>query len=296
MDDFNAHIKYRQLKAFSLVIELGSFKAAADYMSITQPSLSALVKELENDLGLELVDRTGRRLAATQAGQAFFEEIRAALEHIETAYRYAREVSAGNVGKLSLAVLPSTVSGVVVSVLSEFRRRHPLIKIHLTECSPLRLWDSVRHGQVEIGLGTPPVELPEIDFVSIYTDELLVYVPKGHHLLSGEVTWASLESQDLIVLAGGEFTRTALSSNRVNVTPIIEVDQGTTALAMVKAGLGIAVLSSSIIPKGDDSVHALRIRGQPALRPIGVLRRRNSMPTTIALAFIELLRDEVGRH
>src|SRR5690606_17927902 len=101
------NIKYRQLKGFVFAAELGSFKAAANALSITQPSFSMLMKELEDTLGLALFERTARKCELTQAGHMFLRDIPDVLAQLEQSYRRMTDMAQGHGGSLSIATLGS---------------------------------------------------------------------------------------------------------------------------------------------------------------------------------------------
>src|SRR5437868_4913579 len=100
------NIKYRQLRGFADLAESGSFKAAADKLSVTQPSLSTLIKELENDLGVTLVARAPGSATLSEAGSEFYEQIKGSLGQLEKAYAFAKAAGKGEYGRLRVATLP----------------------------------------------------------------------------------------------------------------------------------------------------------------------------------------------
>ncbi|MDB5942336.1 MAG: LysR family regulatory protein [Ramlibacter sp.] len=285
-----AHIKYRQLKAFALVVELGSFKAAADRLAVTQPSLSALVKDLEEDLGVALLERSTRSCRTTPAGAGFYDEIKGAVDHLEDAYEHAREIGAGNRGKLSLAALPSLCSGLIVDKLAQFQRLHPGVRISLSERGHEQIQDAVRRADVEFGVGSMLRASPELSFEPVFSDHLMIVAPLGHPVLKLKPAWKSLARFPLVYMMAGPAEH-GLRAGNAQVEPVFEVEQASTALAMVRQGMGVTVLPSSIVPNlVTDGLACVPIVGKFTTRQLGIIRRRNSRPSASAAAFAQLLR------
>jgi DNA-binding transcriptional LysR family regulator len=285
-----SHIKFRQLKALSLVIELGSFKAAADRLAVAQPSLSALVKELEADLGVALLERSTRSCQPTDAGRAFYDQVKGALDHLEDAYRYTREVGAGNRGRLTLAALPSLCSGALIDKLAEFQRRSPGVRISLSERGHDQILQAVRNGDVELGVGSMLRPQPDLVFQPMFSDRLMIVAPRGHPLLKLKPVWKSLESCQLVYMMNGP-AEYALRALDVRVEPAFEVEQASTALAMVRHGMGVTVLPSSIVPHlNTDGLVCRAIEGRYTVRQLGTIRRKNARPSAPAEAFAQLLK------
>lgn len=283
-------IKYRQLKAFALVVEAGSFRAAADWLSVTQPSLSALIKDLEDDLGIALLERTTRRCAPTEAGRVFYEDIRGALQQLEVSYRYVKEVGRGSRGRLSLAALPSLAAGIVTRAVGEFRRANPAVRIHLTERRNDKVLDAVRQGEVEVGVGSLWQADDELDFVELFRDRMMFVAPEGHAIATMRPTLKLADKFDLILMRAGP-TEFALRASGTVKPVAFEVEHLATAVAMVRHGFGVSILPSSVSEVMNmDGLVCREIEGPAATRRLGIIVRRGSQPSAPARRFLDLLR------
>lgn len=283
------HIKYRQIKAFTMVVEHGSFKAAADRLAVTQPSFSALIKELERDVDVVLFDRTTRRCVLTDAGMAFYNQVKTALDQLEDAYRYVKDLGSGHRGRLGLAALPSLASGVITTALARFRREFPGVRIALHERRNDQILDAVRHGDAEIGVGAMWRSDPDLDFAPLFTDRLMIVAPENHPLEKMRPVWKSLEKFDLILMRSGPADH-ALKVANVRRSPVFEVEHAVTALAMVRQGMGITVLPSSIIPNLNiDGLACIHIQGSLAVRRLGIVNRKGQRLSAPARAFAVML-------
>jgi DNA-binding transcriptional LysR family regulator len=285
--------KYRQLKAFALVVETGSFKQAADHLAVTQPSFSVLIKELEHDTGVVLFERSTRRCTPTPAGAAFYDQIRGPLAHLEEAYRCIKDVGAGTQGKLSLAALPALSSGVIAHKLAQFQRRFPNVRISLSERKHDQILTAVRQGEVEFGIGSLLRSDPDLSFQPLFKDQLMIVAPPGHPLLKMRPVWKSLDRFDLVLLTGGP-AEYGLKVSQVQSSLVVEVEQAATALAMVRNGMGITVLPSTIVPGSNvEGLVCLPIEGRLAERQLGLICKKNTHLSAAARAFIDELGDIV---
>lgn len=284
------NIKYRQLKAFSLAARYGSFGHAAEALAITQPSFSVLIKELEHDLGTQLFQRTTRSCQMTAAGASLYQEIDTVLHNLEEVYQHAREISAGRRGKLSLAAVPSLAMGVVAKALGDYHRLYPGVRIHMREDLNAGIVNAVKQNEVELGIACQIHEDPDVSFESLFKDQLVVVAPEDHAVMKEPLLWQSVIPYPIILMAFGSAER-ALQLNHIDVTPAFEVSSMGTAVAMVRHGMGIAVIPNSALDGID--MQGLRYRPLPgdlSWRHLGVLRRSGKKLSTAALAFIEVLR------
>lgn len=284
------NIKYRQLKAFAAVVETGSFKSGAERLAVTQPSFSALIKELEHDVGVSLCDRTTRRCAPTDAGLSFYYQTKGLLADLEAAYRHLKAVGAGNSGHLSLATSPSLCSGIITEKLAEFQRRYPGVRLTLRERKAREVLDAVRQGEVEFGIGGMLQPDTELVFRPLFTDRLKVIAPRGHVLVRMRRGWKSLDGLNLIMLTGGP-SEHAIKINRVEPRQILEVEHGATALAMVRQGMGVTVLPSSITSGlNATGLELLNIPGKLAERAVGVISKKGTKLSEAARNFSEMFK------
>jgi LysR family transcriptional regulator, carnitine catabolism transcriptional activator len=285
------NIKYRQLKGFALAAQLGSFKAAADALSITQPSFSVLMKELEDDLGVALFERTARKCELTQAGRLFERDIPDLLEQLEQAYRRMADFAQGRIGSLSIATLGSLSVGVIAKTLGEFQKRFPRVPVTLHELRNDLVFDAVEKGKVELGLAamlTPPDAL---QFESLFTDRLVLLAPKGHPVEGKSVRWRSLTQYPCILMSTGpaEF---ALRANDVKINPAFVVENLSTAVAMVRHGMGVTVLPSCVIASLNVAgLRCIPFEGNHSTRNLGVAYRNKAWLSPAAANFVQMLRE-----
>ena len=289
------NIKYRQLKAFSMVVETGSFRVAAERMAVAQPSLSALIKELESDVGVTLFERTTRRCAMTPAGQAFYDDMMGALRHLESAYRHIKEIGKGTRGTLNLAALPSLAAGMATRALAELRQMHPAVRIQLTEGRNSEVLNAVRQGRAEIGLGSMWQDEEELEFQELFQDQLMLVAPIGHPSVRMRPTLDLADKFDLILMSSGP-TQHVLETRQVQRPPAFQVDHLASALAMVRHGLGICILPSSVREVMNmEGLVCRDVQDALAVRRLGLIVRGGHILSPIATVLATLLQQMVAR-
>jgi DNA-binding transcriptional LysR family regulator len=283
--------KYRQLKAFVLAVETGSFRVAAERLFVTQPSFSALIKELEADLGTALFERDGRGSRLTAAGRSFHRDIAEPLEALEQAYARGRARGSPDQPALAVATLPSLASGVIGDKVANFRLKHPRLRITLLEQKHNEIAGSVLQRKVDFGIGSYLEKMQGLAFTPLFRDELVLLAPAGHPIQELEPAWTSLEGFDFVLLTGGP-TEHALLASGSTPSNILKIEQAPTALSMVRRGMGVTVLPSTILPScNTDGLVARAMRGDLAARQIGIIVREGDTLTAAAREFIGLLGD-----
>jgi len=295
------NIKYRPLKAFLLAVEAGSFTHAADRLGVTQPSLTALIQDLEDVLGVRLFERTTRAIALTTAGQDFLARIRRPVADLEEAYRSMQDLAAARRGAIVLGALPSTSLTLVPPTLGALRQLHPALQIRVVEAHNDELISMLRTNQIEFALATVLEAAADLDFEPVLADAFFAVYPPGHPV--GDIpslSWVDLAPLDLILLSQGSSARSqfdrAIRDTGAPAGLRYDVTHMTTATHLVHQGLGITLLPRLALP-------ALPLNGllsrplaeDSARRTIGLLHRRDRHLSPAARAFAEQLRPVARR-
>lgn len=287
------NLRYRQVKAFCLAVETGSFHRAAQSLHVTPPSFTLLIKNLEEDLGMRLFERTTRRCDPTPGAMAFYQSVSRALEDLEEAYRYARDEGTGVRGRLTIASVPSLASGFLTQTLALFHQRYPGVRIFMSEHSSNDVVTAVRQNQVELGFGRVMLPQDDLTFVPLLHDRLLVAAPAGHPILkTPRIKWRHLGEHPLVLVGGGtteQQVRGALPSARYS----FEVTRMATAVSMVRHGLGITVTPTSAINGLDVTGLAFAaIAEASATRELGCIHRTNRALSAAAQQVLTLAREQ----
>jgi DNA-binding transcriptional LysR family regulator len=286
------NIKYRQLRAFLGAASTGSFREAAERLGVTQPSFSVMILELEKDLGVRLFERTTRRSRLTEAGIEFRDRLGPIVDDLENVYQSFKEIGSGVRGRLTIVSLPSLSFGIVTQTLADYQRHFPNVQIRLHEKKNADVSRAVLQGEAELGLGIHLRDIPGLEFLPLFKDRLMLVVPPGHPLEKRPATWKSLQRHPLILMSTGSAEH-ALRAQNISMTPAFEVEHMATAISMVRHGLGISIVPSSVMPGlNTHGVVAKPLVGRLVHRNLGAMYRTRRQLSRAAVSFIELLRRE----
>lgn len=290
------NIKYRSLKAFDLVVSTHSFTHASGQLGVTQPSLTALIQDLEHVLGVKLFERTTRQVTLTQPGEDFRRRIQRPLADLEEAYRAMGDIAAAKRGAIVLGALPSISLTLIPPTLGELRRSHPGLQTRVIEAHNNDLIAMVRTNQLDFALATlldPPADL---SVEPLLPDSFFaVYPPKHPIALLKELRWKDLVCHDLILLSQGSSARALF--DRANLTQHggqglrYDVTHMTTAVNLVRQGLGITLLPRLAIPAMQlEGLRYRPVNDDNAYRTLSVIRRRDRHPSPASVAFTSQIR------
>ena len=241
------NITIRQIEAFLKVAECGSFTRAAERLHVAQPALSQHVRDLENELGIRLFDRTTRRVELTEGGREFRNTAAKIVEDLELAARHAHELATRKRGKVTIAAPPLLAGAILPWAIADFRTEYPGIQVVVVEARADEIVEQVRSGIVDCGFGTFRAGEDGIVSTPVTSDSLALFCPLSHPLAKKKrMSWSELDNQPLVTLTRDSGIRLLVElgceTARIGMAITHEVSNVTTALAMVDAGLGIAVL------------------------------------------------------
>ena len=290
------NLTVRQLRAFTLGAQFASFSEAAARMGMTQPGYSLLIRQLEEELGLSLFRRTTRRVELTEAGREILQSAQRTLQQLDETRRRAEDFRDVRQGTLSLAFVPSVGCSLLPPTLSRFAEAHPGIKLVFHEAQAVGFAEHVRSGQAEIGLGLLLQPDEQLAFEPLMRDRLVALLHTRHPLASrATVTWKALTRFSSISVTTQSSVRVhadrAAAEAGVDIEPTYVLDSLTTAVGLVRAGLGYAVLPSLALRSMDLGGAVARVVEQPrAWRDIGLLTRRQFSLSPAAMAFAAIAR------
>lgn len=188
-----------QLHYFLKVAEHGNFTHAANELGVSQPALSRAIGKLEEQLGRPLFERQPRSVALTDAGRMFESRVRQVFELLEDAK--AEMNDDGESGRLRVAAIPTIAPYFLPKLLSEFANSHPQAHVSVTEDVTEQTIKRVSRGEVDIAIVALPVTAQYLDTQSLFEEELLLVLPKGHPLVEKpEITLADVEPLPFVLL------------------------------------------------------------------------------------------------
>jgi DNA-binding transcriptional LysR family regulator len=284
------------LRAFIAVAELASFRAAAETIHLSQPALSRRVEKLEDALGVRLFDRDTRNVELTSVGRDFARKARALLDELEEMLLGVRDVAANRWGQVTLACIPSTAHYFLPSVLRQYHRRFPRIRVRVIDESANEVLSAVAHGEAELGLDITGSDEPTLEFEPLLTEAFVVACPRDHPLArQNAVTWAELGRYDFMTVDKASGNRLimdlALASKRDRPQACFETRHVSTLVAFVEAGLGVAAVPRLSMPrKGHAALVSVPIVEPEVTRTVGLIKRRGRSLSPAAEHLYDMLR------
>lgn len=222
----------------------GAMTAAAEMIHVTQPAVSRLVRDLEQELGISLFRRRGNLVTPTAEARALLAEVQRSFIGLGQIRAFAHDLRTGRSGSLKIAALPSMASGFVPRFAAEFRHSRPGLKVSIDGLPSPVIRDRVAAGQFDIGIVAFPFRSGALA-VTPLDDKAVVAVPSGHRLAGLRVVRAEdLQGEDLILLSrlgvGQHPIGAALQS--IVYREVMETPLSTIACALVSEGVGAAIV------------------------------------------------------
>ena len=247
----------RQLECFLEIVRQSSFSKAASILHVSQPSISEMIKNLEDEIGTPLLYRGARRLELTDVGQAVLEQSQQIVSLFNNLAGHVRESPLIQKGKIRIGIPPITASTIFPRILGEFKSRNPHIELQLHEFGSKKIRQGVNEGTLDIGIVcTLPDRSDDFEVFPFVEDPLCIIVHPEHHLAKA----ASVDFDDLakegFVLYSEDFSLHDQILNRCKLAgfrPVIicETSQRELMIQMVEAKLGIALLPGKICAELD---------------------------------------------
>ncbi|EHP44687.1 LysR family transcriptional regulator [Cupriavidus basilensis OR16] len=246
------NVTLRQMRAFVEVARSGGFTAAAPKLHLTQSATSLQIRELESQLGLQLIDRSTRRFALTDAGNEFLISATRIVADVEQSVADTRELVHKRRGRITVATTPLLASTLLPDSIAEFLETYPAVTVRVADLPAEQIGHRVLSGDVDFGFGVFPQADPQFDRIPLLRHPLGVMVPSTWPLATRrrDLTWSDLQGQPLIAMSHSTGIRTLidqyLHQAGVQVNPRFEVEYLGTAVGLAQAGLGIAVVPAYV--------------------------------------------------
>lgn len=286
----------RQLHAFSALARRGSFTLAARDLLVTQSAVSHAIKSLETDLGCRLLDRVGRRIMLTPAGERLLQHTENILREMDAARAGLESLAQGGLGRLRIGADTTACQRILPAALRAFRLSHPkcLVRIEPGEDS-LQL-ELVRGGQIDLAIGLePPRDFAAFSFLPLFHDELVFVVAPRHPWAAFRTVPREAIAGESLVLGGRESRTLQLLEDyfrdeKVPLGNVIELGSQEAAKALVQAGIGAGVLAPWQAQRELESgaLVLLPLGGRRLPRRWGLIHLRGRRLAVAEQSFVEL--------
>ncbi|BBL79497.1 LysR family transcriptional regulator [Rubrobacter xylanophilus] len=286
---------YRQLECFLAVARTGNLSRAAEEMYLTQPTLTARLKALEEEVGDQLFVRTSRGMRLTEAGRVFLPYAERVVSSFEEGKRRLEELRGASGGRLVIGASPGVGTYALPGLLERFVGAYPKVSVSVRTGHSEDILEMVLREEVHLGL-TREMRHPEVESLPLYEDELvLVVAPEHRFTRKGSAELAEIGEEQLILFDNDssyyEQTQALFTNAGIRELRTLEVDNIEAAKRMVEHRLGIAFLPRSAIVRAVSAGNLVLIRvedGPAMTRSIVALRRRDAPASGPVRAFLEL--------
>jgi LysR family transcriptional regulator, carnitine catabolism transcriptional activator len=285
----------RHIKAFLAAARIGNFTRAAVEMHISQSAFTVQIRQLEDALGVRLFDRSKRRVVLTSAGRDLLAPLEQVIVEVESIVSRTRELSGLRRGIVRIAVLPSVAACFLPEALRRFTHEHPGIVVQIRDLVGARVLEAVRNDEVDFGIGSRIRADREVQIRPLLVDRLSAFVRKDHALARRQsVTLNEVAESPLIVTGRESSAREVLErSVKREKQPLNiawETNYMTTALGLVRAGLGVAILpDSAVILENTAQIRRVVIARPALLRRIEIIQRNERTLSPAAMKLVEIL-------
>lgn len=271
----------RDLNYLIAVADLRSFVQAAERCYISQPTLSTQIKKLEDSLGVQLFERTNKKVLPTELGEAVIASARLILkevEHIKEMARIAQDPLAGN---LRLGAFPTLATYIFPRLVPLIKQALPQVRLILIEEKTEQLLQQLKSGQIDAALLALPIADDYLESAALFDDEFLLAVVADHPLAADlTVNPEDLSGQTLLLLDEGHCLRghalQICQANNAEEEHDVRATGLETLRQMVRAGTGITLMPRIAIPKNDDGIRYLPFTAPAPYRTIGLVWRKTS--------------------
>ncbi|PIJ51547.1 LysR family transcriptional regulator [Erwinia sp. OLTSP20] len=289
----------RQLRIFVAVAHFGSFSQAGQAIGLSQSAVSHSIKELENEIGIRLLDRTTREVLLTEAGEQLARQLERQLDDLNTVLLDVRSYGQQRSGMVRVAASQTISAQLMPQCLAASQQRYPEIKIMLRDRPQHWVLQSIRNGEVDFGIVIGP--LPGDDFASeaVLHEPFLLLCRQDDVLASlAEVPWSALNQRLLVLQDYASGSRVlidnALQQQQVEAEIVQEIGHPATLYPMVEAGIGISILPALALPLPAGGSLMVRRLVPEINRSLMLIRRKNRSLTPAAEAIWQEVHRQAG--
>ncbi|AAG55097.1 LysR family transcriptional regulator YbhD [Escherichia coli O157:H7 str. SS52] len=283
------------MKAFVILAESSSFNNAAKLLNITQPALTRRIKKMEEDLHIQLFERTTRKVTLTKAGKRLLPEARELIKKFDETLFNIRDMNAYHRGMVTLACIPTAVFYFLPLAIGKFNELYPNIKVRILEQGTNNCMESVLCNESDFGINMNNVTNSSIDFTPLVNEPFVLACRRDHPLAKKQlVEWQELVGYKMIGVRSSSGNRLLIEQQLADkpwkLDWFYEVRHLSTSLGLVEAGLGISALPGLAMPHAPYS----SIIGIPLVEPVirrtlGIIRRKDAVLSPAAERFFALL-------
>ena len=293
-------MELRHLETFAAVLEAGTFLAAARALGCSQSTVTLHMQELEQDLGLPLFEREGRRVRLTPAGESLRGVSQRVRDSVQALRRAADELRDGGAGEVALGAVEPAASVRVTPVLSAFSRLRPRLRLRLEVSGTATLSRRVAEGRLAFAVCSPPAASLGLAFEPCFRQRMALLLPRRHPLArQRRIRARDLVSARMLLTEHGcayrEATESALRGRGVQVECCLEIGSVTALRAAVRDGLGVALVPVDRVLRTEAGLCLRELSDVDVTLVMGLTRRDQPLATRAETALFGELAAALSR-
>ena len=289
------NLPLRQVATFVCLAETQSFRRAAERLRLSQPAVSAHIRELERQVGVALVHRTTRHVSLTAEGKAFAVRAKRALDELDMASQDLRELAAVHRGRVTVACIVPLMATVVPNVVRRIKEMHPGLEVEIRDVLSGQIDQLIASGEVDLAIGPRPTGSNRT-FTRLERDYFVAAAPADHPIAArATINLREVLAYPIILTTRNTNARAVLERaiHQIDQTlqPRFELVHYFSLGRMIDAGLGITILPRTAVPSlASTSIVAVDIKSPRLFRDIGLITRREYQFSPAAQAFVTVLK------
>ena len=287
---------FDQLRTFLEVAKQGSFSRAGQKVFRSQSAVSAQIRQVESEYGERLLDRSGKTVRLTPAGEVFREYAQRMLSLRDESLRAVADHGNDPRGVLALGANEATCLYVLPNVFAEYLRLYPSVQVSIYRNFSHKILERLDSGAIDVGIVTLPVKMPMLKLRTIFRDRLVLMVSADNPLAQHDKVPISMVVEQPLILPRTGFTRRIMDKLFRPYRDKLHVRMELPSIGMIKsfvaAGLGVSLISESFARDEVQSgkVKLIALKDNELSRELGLAYRRNRSLPRAAEVFIELLQ------
>jgi DNA-binding transcriptional LysR family regulator len=288
------------LKTFIEVARLASFSRAAEKVLRSQPAVSAQIRQLEQEYGQRLFDRSAKSVRLTPAGEVVFNYANQLLALQAKSLQAVSEQDGVRSGTLSIGANEGTFLYVLPKVLARYHKQFPKVKISVYRSFTHKVTEKVEEGTVDLGVLTMPVKSPSLEAIPVFRDRILLMAGPASPLFKKKSATLEELSAEPIILPKTGSIRKIMEKNlrpfRDNLNVTMELTSVVMIKRFVRAGFGVSLICRNFAAENvrRDEVRLLKVEGLDLWRELALVYRKDRSLPLIASAFVEVARKELA--
>lgn len=292
-------MELRHLRYFIALAGSLNFTRAAERLHVTQSTLSHQIKQFEDELGMPLFDRSAKRVALTEAGEAFLQHAQSALREIDVGLSALRQDPQATTGELRIGATHTFNLGFIPGCVASFRQRHPRVRVWVEELAADQIASRLQDGSLDLGIAYRPTSPGPLHFEPLYNEEMVLVVAQNHPLARRKrLRMVELHHLSMALLPESFSTRQMLNEcfRTCGASPQVMVEMNTLApmLSLVSQTQLATIVAANTVP-ANAGLKIIRLDSPTPVRTPGILAAPGAKESAISWAFSGIVRKQAFR-